>query len=80
VLIGLVIWAALLFATGTVSIASIAAAAALPIAVWLLDRPAEILALAIVVSAFVIYAHRANIRRLMKGQEHSFRKKKEASS
>ena len=38
--------------------------------------PREVLALAILLSVFVIYAHRANIRRLMRGEENSFRKRK----
>ncbi len=78
VLIGLVVWGALLFITGTVSVASISAAATLPIAVWLLGARVEVLALAVALSLFVIYAHRSNIRRLLRGQEPSFRKKKEA--
>ena len=78
VLIGLVIFASLVLITGTVSIGSIAAAATLPVSVWLLGAPLEVLALALALSLFVIYAHRANIRRLLKGQEPSFRKKKEA--
>jgi glycerol-3-phosphate acyltransferase PlsY len=75
VLIGLVVWGTLLFLTGTVSIASIAAAAVLPIAVWLLGAPAIVIALAVALSAFVIYAHRSNIRRLMRGEEPSFKRK-----
>ena len=78
VLIGLIVWGTLLFITGTVSIASIAAAATLPIAVWLLGARVEVLALAFALAVFVIYAHRSNIRRLLRGQEPSFRKKKEA--
>ena len=77
VLIGLIVWGTLLFITGTVSIASIAAAATLPLAVWLLGARIEVLILAIALATFVIYAHRSNIRRLAKGQEPSFRKKKE---
>jgi glycerol-3-phosphate acyltransferase PlsY len=75
VLIGLVIWGTLLFLTGTVSIASIAAAAVLPLAVWLLGAPGLVVGLALALSLFVIYAHRANIRRLLRGEEHSFRRK-----
>lgn len=75
VLVGLIIWVVLLFITGTVSIASIAAALSLPIAVALLYDETLILVLAIALSAFVIYAHRANIRRLLRGEEHSFRNK-----
>jgi glycerol-3-phosphate acyltransferase PlsY len=76
VLIGLVVWSVLLFITGTVSIASIAAAITLPVAVWLLGAPTLVLALALALSLFVIYAHRANIRRLRRGEEPSFRRKK----
>jgi glycerol-3-phosphate acyltransferase PlsY len=77
VLITTVIWIALVFITATVSVGSIAAAASLPIAVALLDDRRLVLVLAIALSAFVIYAHRANIKRLMRGEEPSFRKKKE---
>jgi glycerol-3-phosphate acyltransferase PlsY len=76
VLIGLVVWSVLLFITGTVSIASIAAAITLPVAVWILGAPTLVLALALALSLFVIYAHRANIRRLRRGEEPSFRRKK----
>ena len=75
VLVGLVVWALLLFITRTVSIDSITAAAALPVAVSLLYDQRLILILALALSLFVIYAHRANIRRLLRGEEHSFRKK-----
>jgi glycerol-3-phosphate acyltransferase PlsY len=75
VLVGLIIWGLLLFLTKTVSIASLAAAAALPIAVAMLYADRLTLLLALALSLFVIYAHRANIRRLWRGEEHSFRKK-----
>lgn len=75
VLVGLIVWGGLLLLTKTVSIASIAAAVALPMAVaWLYDERLTLL-LALALSLFVIYAHRANIRRLLRGEEHSFRKK-----
>lgn len=79
VLLGLIIFATLVFVTGTVSIGSLAAAAALPIAVWLLGAPTEVFALALALALFVIYAHRANIRRLLRGEEPSFRRKKEVA-
>ena len=71
------LWVALLFITGIVSIASIAAAVALPIAVVLLGAPALVNSLAVALSLFVVYAHRANIRRLLRGEEHSFRKRRD---
>ena len=79
VLVGLVIWTALLLATGIVSIASLASAAVLPIAVWFTTRNSLVFGLALALALFVIYAHRANIRRLLRGEEPSFRRKKEAA-
>jgi glycerol-3-phosphate acyltransferase PlsY len=77
VLVTTIIWVILVFITRTVSIGSIAAAASLPVAVALLDSRRLVLVLAIALAAFVVYAHRANIKRLMRGEEPSFRKKKE---
>ena len=74
VLISFVTWTVLLLITGTVSIASLASAVALPIAVWLLGSPTLVLALALALALFVIYAHRANIRRLLRGEEPSFKR------
>jgi len=74
VLAGLVVWATLVFATGYVSLASIAAAAVLPLVVAVSDAALPVLALAVALAAFVIYAHRANIRRLLRGEEHRFRR------
>ena len=75
VLIALVVWGTLLYLTGTVSIASIAAAAVLPVAVWLLRAPYIVVGLAVALSAFVIYAHRSNIRRLLRGEEPTFKRR-----
>ena len=70
----LLIWAVLVFMTGYVSLASIAAAAALPVLIAIAGAPLAVLALAIGLAAFVIYAHRGNIGRLRRGEEHRFRK------
>ncbi len=67
-------WLILLASTGYVSLASIAAAAVLPLAVYFLerlDRP-EILWLDALVAAAIIWLHRANIRRLLNGTESRF--------
>jgi acyl phosphate:glycerol-3-phosphate acyltransferase len=70
----LVIWAVVLKLSGYVSLASIAAAASLPLAVYLLQRPdqPEILWLDALVAAAIIWLHRANIRRLLNGTESRF--------
>jgi acyl phosphate:glycerol-3-phosphate acyltransferase len=80
VLGGLVLWLAIVFATGYVSLASITAAAALPLLVAILGAPREVLILSLLLAVFVIYAHRANIRRLLRGEEHRFRRTPAASA
>jgi acyl phosphate:glycerol-3-phosphate acyltransferase len=72
VLVGLGIWTLLVALTGYVSLASIAAAAALPVLVAVTGAAREVLLLSVLLSVFVIYAHRANIRRLLRGEEHRF--------
>jgi acyl phosphate:glycerol-3-phosphate acyltransferase len=72
VLIGLGAWLTLVLATGYVSLASITAAALLPILVLLFRGVDAVLWLALALASFVIWAHRANIRRLLRGEEHRF--------
>jgi glycerol-3-phosphate acyltransferase PlsY len=79
ILITTIVWGALLWITGIVSVASIASAAALPIAVIALGQPRAVQALAVVLAAFVIFKHRANMGRLMRGEEPSFRKRKDVN-
>lgn len=71
-LIGLVVWAALVWLTGYVSLASMVGAIAVATSVWILEGPGPILWLTLAVAAFVIFAHRANIRRLLAGTENRF--------
>jgi acyl phosphate:glycerol-3-phosphate acyltransferase len=67
-------WLVVVALTGYVSLASIAGAAAFPVAVYLLERPdrPEILWLDALVAAAIIWLHRANIRRLLNGTESRF--------
>jgi acyl phosphate:glycerol-3-phosphate acyltransferase len=69
---GLVIWAGLVLSTGYVSLGSVVAAAALPVLILVTGGQREVLLLAVALAAFVIYAHRANIRRLLRGEESRF--------
>lgn len=72
VLPAVVAWIVLLKLSRMVSLASITAAVTLIAGLLVAeDRPA-VLALGIAVAVFVIYAHRSNISRIMKGQEHRF--------
>lgn len=73
--IAIVAWLAVLGGTRTVSMASIAAAIVMAGAVVLTESRIEVVGLGIAVAAFVIYAHRSNIKRIIRGEEHSFRAK-----
>jgi acyl phosphate:glycerol-3-phosphate acyltransferase len=53
------------------SVGSLAAALTLPALMWALDRPDEAVILAIISSAIIVIKHRANIGRLLRGEEHS---------
>ena len=69
-------WGIAYMASKTVSIASIAAALAFPIAVFFLKRGepgfVAVLSLALALSALILIRHRTNIRRLVSGKEHRF--------
>lgn len=80
VLIGLVIWASLVATTRIVSLASIAAAATLPLAVLATRGTGSIFFVSVGLALFVIYAHRSNIRRLLRGEEHRFGHRPKAAS
>jgi glycerol-3-phosphate acyltransferase PlsY len=68
------VWAVVVRVTGYVSLGSIAAAAVLPIAVYLLEQPntPELLWIDVMVAVGVIVLHRRNIQRLLKGTENRF--------
>jgi acyl phosphate:glycerol-3-phosphate acyltransferase len=69
-----VVWAVVVRLTGYVSLGSIAAAAVLPVAVYLLEQPntPELLWIDVLVAAGVIVLHRRNIQRLLNGTENRF--------
>jgi glycerol-3-phosphate acyltransferase PlsY len=76
------VWAVLVLATGYVSLGSIAAAAVLPFAVYLLERPttSELLWIDAAVAAGVIFLHRRNIQRLLSGTESRFGRRARAAT
>ena len=68
-----VVWLALVWATGYVSLGSMLGAAAFPLAVLLLQPgDAYVLAAGVLLAAFIVFTHRANIRRLLEGREARF--------
>ncbi len=76
----LLVFALVLFSTGIVAISSISAAISLPVILWLFDRfgstPVDhaLLIFSIIIPVFIIFTHRSNIRRLLKGEEKPFEK------
>jgi acyl phosphate:glycerol-3-phosphate acyltransferase len=78
-LISLLVFAAALILTRIVSVASLAAAVALPIALFLWDGPrAPLFIVSFAMMFFVVWTHRANIGRLRRGEEPRFGRKVEA--
>lgn len=76
-----VVWIGLVAVTGYVSLGSIAAAMAFPFLVRLL-YPSRLTAFWVAgfVALFVIFNHRSNIRRLLRGTEARFRRGRRAAS
>ncbi len=77
----LVIFGVVVKLTGFVSLGSILAALALPLAVALTQGVSSLFFWpSVVIAAFVVWTHRANIGRLRRGEEHSFKKKAEGAA
>lgn len=74
---GLAVWLLVLKATRMVSAASIAAALAVGVLLLLTPVRTETRILGLAVVAFVIFAHRSNIVRIMRGEESRFGRRKE---
>jgi len=79
-LIALAVWLVTFYGSRYVSLASILAAVAMPVAAYFLKEPKLVVILAGVIGAFVIILHRANIKRLLNGTENRFVKKSAAPS
>jgi glycerol-3-phosphate acyltransferase PlsY len=76
IVITLAVWLTVLVTSGYMSLASLAGAAVLPVAVALiLGVRSPVFAVSIVVAAFVFWTHRSNIRRLRRGEEPRFGRK-----
>ncbi|PNU20221.1 acyl-phosphate glycerol 3-phosphate acyltransferase [Geothermobacter hydrogeniphilus] len=73
VLLAVFIFAGLVWKTRYVSLGSISAAAAMPICILLLGNDTAIFTGALFISAIIIWRHRENIDRLIKGQENRFK-------
>lgn len=79
--VGAVIWAGVVYVSGYVSLGSMTAAVAFAASVPLLyPGRAELLWASLAVCVFVIFTHRANIRRLLAGTEARFGRGKASSA
>jgi acyl phosphate:glycerol-3-phosphate acyltransferase len=67
-----VVWLAVFALTRYASVASMIAAVSLPFWSWLLGYPWPVTAFAAVAAVAVVVLHRANIRRLLRGEENRF--------
>jgi acyl phosphate:glycerol-3-phosphate acyltransferase len=76
-----VVWIATFYFTRYVSLASLLAAAVLPIAIlgWYRDPQSLVFIASVIIAAFVFWTHRANIGRLRRGEELRFVKKDTAA-
>jgi acyl phosphate:glycerol-3-phosphate acyltransferase len=69
----LILFVAVVAYTKYISLGSIIAAGAFPFAVWLiLHPPAPVWIAALIAGTFIVYRHRANVRRIRAGNENVF--------
>jgi glycerol-3-phosphate acyltransferase PlsY len=80
VLVALGVWIAVVLPTRIVSLGSLAAALAVPISVYFLPHWGgdALFYFTLGLAAFVFWAHRSNIGRLMRGEENRFGKREQA--
>jgi acyl phosphate:glycerol-3-phosphate acyltransferase len=71
-LVALAVFAAVIFFSRMVSLSSIATAIAAPIALWALSYPPPLIVMSALFAAMIILRHRANIQRLLAGNEPKF--------
>ncbi len=74
-----IVWVGVLLSTHIVSLASMAGAVAFPVAVWIVDRDnVWLLGAGSALALFIVFTHRANIRRMLEGTEHRFGRSRSA--
>lgn len=73
-LAGVALFAATVRLSGYVSLGSLAAAAALPLLIWLAGGSSELTGISALVGALIWLKHHENIARLLRGEEKSWKK------
>lgn len=74
ILITLIIFLAVVSGSGYVSVGSLAASALLPLWLWVLGEPPQMLMVAVVIALLIWFKHRSNIGRLLRGEEKGWKK------
>jgi glycerol-3-phosphate acyltransferase PlsY len=74
------VWLLMFGLTRYASVASVTSALSLPLWAWLVGYPWPVIAFAGVASVGVVLLHRANLRRLLHGEEHRFTRPSRAAS
>ncbi len=67
--LGFLVWVVVFSVSGYVSLASIVASISVPIAALVFGKPVEIVVFMCILCLVIVYRHRANIKRLQKGEE-----------
>jgi len=71
-LLSLAVWLAVMAVWRTVSLASMTAAIATPLFLYFFGVPLAYQLFALAASLYILWTHRTNIQRLLRGEEHSF--------
>ncbi len=74
------VWLVVFGLTRYASVASVTSALSLPLWAWLIGYPWPVIAFAGVAAVGVLLLHRANLRRLVHGEEHRFTRPSRAAS
>ena len=74
------VWLVVFGLTRYASVASVTSALSLPLWAWLIGYPWPVMAFAGVAAVGVLLLHRANLRRLLHGEEHRFTRPSRAAS
>ena len=78
--LGAIVWLVVFGLTRYASVASITSALSLPLWAWLVGYPWPVIAFAAVAAVAVLVLHRANLRRLVRGEEPRFTRARSAAS
>lgn len=73
--VAFLVWLVVLRTSRMVSLASVLAALTVAPLLWLTTGRLEVRLLGVAIAAFVVFAHRANLGRILRGEEHRFGKR-----